>query len=205
VADASHGHPLDAAFFARDPREVAPALLGKTLVHDPGDGRRSGRIVEVEAYCGAEDPAAHSYRGQTPRNATMFAPAGHLYVYRSYGIHWCANVVCGQLGDGCAVLLRALAPLDGVAAMYTARGATARRDRDLCSGPGKLTEALGLDGSHDGVPLAGTGRVRLVDDGHQPGAVIQTTRIGISQAIEQPWRWYVDGDPNVSRRARRPQ
>lgn len=191
---------LDREFFARDPRVVAPELLGTVLVHDrPGD-RRSGRVVEVEAYCGDVDPAAHTFRGETPRNRTMFGPAGLLYVYFSYGVHWCANVVCGDEGDGVAVLLRGLAPLDGTEAMYEARGAPAKRDRDLCSGPGKLTQALGIAGADDGTDLAVSDRLYLADDGTPVADIVQTTRVGISQAVDEPWRWYVADDPNVSRR-----
>lgn len=185
---------------ARDPRELAAALLHKVLVHDGTGERRAGRVVEVEAYCGPIDAGAHTYRGRTARNATMFGPPGLLYVYFTYGMHWCANVVCGDEGEGVAVLLRALHPLQGLEAMYTARGPAARRDRDLCSGPAKLTQALGLDGVHDGVDLT-TGPVGLFDDGTPPPAApVQTTRIGLSAGGEHPWRWYVAGDPNVSRR-----
>jgi DNA-3-methyladenine glycosylase len=183
-------------FYRRDPREVAPALLNKVLVH----GNRSGRIVEAEAYCGAEDPGAHSYRGPTARNRVMFGPPGGLYVYFTYGMHWCANAVCGDEGVGVAVLLRALAPLEGIEEMRAARPA-ARRDRDLCSGPAKLCQALGLDRRFDGADLVtGDRGVSIVDDGtpppDQPG---QGLRIGLSAGAEHPWRWWVRGDPNVSR------
>lgn len=191
---------LDRSFFARDPRDLAPDLLGTVLVHDRDGDRRAGRIVEVEAYCGAADPAAHTFRGETPRNRTMFGPPGLLYVYFSYGMHWCANVVCGDEGDGVAVLLRALAPVDGLEAMYGSRGAPAKRDRDLCSGPGKLTQAMAVAGDHDGADLVTDDRLHLVVDDADVGDVVQTTRIGISVAVDEPWRWYVAGDPNVSRR-----
>lgn len=192
--------PVERAWLARDPREVAPELLGKVIVHDTAEGRRSGRIVEVEAYCGPIDPGAHTYRGRTPRNATMFGRAGLLYVYFTYGIHWCANVVCGDVDEGVAVLLRALQPLEGIDAMRSARGPAARRDRDLCSGPAKLAQALGLHGLHDGVDLLADGPVGLYDDGTPPPAEpVQTTRIGLSAGAEHPWRWYVPGDPNISR------
>lgn len=192
--------PLDRSFFARDPRELAPDLLGKVLVHDRPRDRRAARIVEVEAYCGAIDPAAHTFRGETARNRTMFGAAGLLYVYSSYGLHWCANVVAGDERVGVAVLLRALAPSDGLDAMYADRGEAARRDRDLCSGPGKLTQAMGIRGDHDGIDLTDDACLRIVDDGDRPGDVVQTTRVGISRAVDEPWRWYVAGDPNVSRR-----
>jgi DNA-3-methyladenine glycosylase len=182
-------------FYRRDPREVAPELLNKVLVH----GTRAGRIVEVEAYCGSEDPGAHTYRGMTERNRTMFGPPGGLYVYFTYGMHWCANAVCGDEGVGVAVLLRALAPLEGLDEMRAARPA-ARRDRDLCSGPAKLCQALGIDGGFDGSDLVrGDRDVRIADDGvAPPTAPVQTLRIGLTAGAEHPWRWYVAGDPNVS-------
>lgn len=186
---------LSRSALADDPVVVAPRLLGLVLVC----GDRAARIVEVEAYRGADDPASHAALGATPRNATMFGPPGHLYVYRSYGIHWCANVVCGEPGTAAAVLLRAGAPLRGVDAMRAARAA-ARRDVDLCSGPGKLCQALGIDGDDDGIDLlAPRSRATLVDDGARlDGAIVQTRRVGISRAVERPWRWFVEGDPNVS-------
>lgn len=188
-------------FYARDPRDVAPDLLGKVLVHRLPAGTRAARIVEVEAYCGAIDAAAHTFRGRTPRNATMFGEPGLLYVYFSYGVHWCANVVCGDVDEGVAVLLRALAPIEGIDDMRTDRGPAARKDRDLCSGPGKLTQAMGILGTHDGTDLVADPLLTLVDDGTQPPPdIVQTTRVGISQAAAEPWRWYVADDPNVSRR-----
>jgi len=181
---------------------VAPDLLGLVLRHR----RRTGRIVEVEAYCGPEDAAAHTYRGRTPRNATMFGRAGLLYVYRSYGIHWCANVVCGEVGEGLAVLVRALQPVGGIDEMRTARsagrqpGAAPLPERDLCRGPGRLCQALALDGGHDGADLlAGDRGVRLEDDGWRPARVGQGVRVGISVAVDHPWRWWVVGAPDVSR------
>ncbi|MFP4511429.1 MAG: DNA-3-methyladenine glycosylase [Acidimicrobiales bacterium] len=178
--------------------EVAPHLLGLVLVA----GDRAGRIVEVEAYMGDGDPASHAFRGRTPRNATMFGPPGHLYVYFTYGMHWCANVVTGEEGDANAVLLRALSPLAGVEAMRVARP-RARSDRDLCSGPAKLTQALGIHGDHDGVDLCDPrSAVRLGDDRWEPTTGPATsTRIGISHAVDHPWRWYLPGDPNLSRPA----
>jgi DNA-3-methyladenine glycosylase len=189
---------LDRAFYRRDPRVVAPELLNKVLQH--ADGRR-GRIVETEAYCGEADAAAHSWRGRTARNATMFGRPGLLYVYFTYGMHWCCNPVCGEEGEGVAVLLRALAPLGGLAAMRAARPGC-RRDRDLCRGPARLCQAMGIDRAQDGVDLVdGAGGLRIVDDGVPPPASpVVTPRVGITRAVDEPWRWYVPGDPHVSRR-----
>ena len=189
---------LPRAFYRRDSREVAVALLNKVLVADDG---RSGRIVETEAYCGSFDPAAHAYRGKTARNATMFGKPGLMYVYFTYGMHWCCNAVCGEEGEGVAVLLRALAPLTGLEAMRAARPKV-HRDRDLCSGPARLAQALGITGVLDGIDLvSGNGGLRIVDDGTPPPAEpVVTGRVGISRAVDEPWRWYVPGDPNVSRR-----
>lgn len=188
---------MSRSFFERDSVVVGPELLNKVLVV----GCRAGRIVEVEAYRGSDDPASHGARGPTPRSAIMFGPAGRLYVYFSYGMHWCANVVCDQEGVSAAVLLRALVPLDGLEAMRLARP-RARRDRDLCSGPAKLAQALGLDGSHNGVDLVSpTAPAQILDDGVvAPSAPVVSTRVGISVAVDRPWRWYVPEEPNVSRR-----
>jgi DNA-3-methyladenine glycosylase len=185
---------------ARPAVVVAPTLLGRILQV----GERSGRIVEVEAYMGVDDPASHAHRGPTARNGTMFGPAGHLYVYFTYGMHWCTNVVTGDDGEGGAVLLRALAPLTGIDQMQAARP-RARRARDLCSGPAKLAQALGLDGHHDGVDLCDPGSpVRLLDDGWRAEVGPATSpRIGISVATDRAWRWYLPGDPNVSRASSR--
>jgi DNA-3-methyladenine glycosylase len=187
--------PLDREFYRRDSRAVAPDLLGKVVVA----GERRGRIVEVEAYCGPEDPAAHSYRGPTARNATMFGPPGHLYVYFTYGMHWCCNPVCGDDDEGVAVLLRALEPLAGLEAMRAARGGV--RDRDLCRGPARLCEALGITGTLDGADLVtGDRGVSIVDDGTPPPAEPAVgPRIGITRAADSPWRWWVPDSPWVSR------
>ena len=185
---------LPRSFYRRASLAVAPELLNKVLVTGPC----RGRIVEVEAYAGSLDPASHAYRGLTARTTTMFGPPGHLYVYFTYGMHYCANVVTGEDGDGQAVLLRALAPLAGLAQMRLRRAA-ARRERDLTSGPAKLCQALGIGPAHDGTDLV-RGRVRIVDDGtpppDDPGI---SRRIGITRAADLPWRWFVPGDPNVSR------
>lgn len=199
------GRTLPRSFYARDSRDLAPVLLGKVLVHhDPVAGPVAARIVEVEAYCGSEDPGSHAFRGPTPRNATMFGPPGRLYVYFTYGMHWCANVVArsAKRGDASAVLLRAGAPVLGIETMR-ARRPRARADRFLCAGPARLTEALGLDGAFDGADLV-RGEVRLLDDGVAPPAdPVVTTRVGLrpGRGDRSPWRWYVRDDPNVSRRA----
>ncbi|HEV7888175.1 MAG TPA: DNA-3-methyladenine glycosylase [Acidimicrobiales bacterium] len=190
--------PVPRPFYRRDPRDVAPELLNKLLVHED----RAGRIVEVEAYVGSIDPGSHAFRGMTPRNSTMFGPPGLFYVYFTYGMHWCSNAVCGDEGVGLAVLLRALAPVSGLEEMRAARGPVgSARDRDLCSGPAKLTQALGIDGLFDGADLvAGDRGVVIADDGTPPPTSPgNSMRIGLTDGAEHPWRWYVEGDPNVSR------
>ncbi|WP_158886105.1 DNA-3-methyladenine glycosylase [Rhodanobacter sp. L36] len=189
---------LKRTFYRRDPRVVAVDLLNKVLVNADG---RSGRIVETEAYCGAFDEAAHSWRGMTPRNAVMFDQPGLLYVYFTYGMHWCCNPVCGEPGEGVAVLLRALAPLTGLDAMRAARPAC-RSDRDLCRGPARLCQAMGIGKLQNGIDLiSGNGGYSIIDDGMSPPAEpVAAARVGITRAVEQLWRWYVPGDPYVSRR-----
>jgi DNA-3-methyladenine glycosylase len=175
---------------------VAPALLNKLLVR----GARVGRIVEVEAYHGAEDPGSHAFRGRTRRNATMFGPAGHLYVYFTYGMHFCANVVCGAEGEGTAVLLRGLDAEGGLEEMRAAYPG-ARRDRDLCAGPARLCRAFGLDRSFDGADLVtGDRGVVVGDDGAAPPpAPGVSRRIGLTAGAELPWRFYVPHAPGISR------
>lgn len=194
--------PVERGLLLGDPLDVAPALLGKLLVH----GERAGRIVEVEAYRGETDPASHAFRGRSARNATMFGRAGLLYVYLSYGMHWCANVVCGPEGIASAVLLRALEPVAGLDEMRAAR-ATRRRDgrtpadRDLCRGPANLTCALGIEKVHDATDLVdGTTHAAgpvLVDDGtpSPEGAPARGPRVGISRATELEWRFWLAGSP----------
>jgi DNA-3-methyladenine glycosylase len=190
---------LPRSFYDRDAREVAPDLLGTLLVR----GARVGRIVEVEAYCGAVDPGSHGYRGLTPRTRTMFGPAGHLYVYFTYGMHWCGNVVCGPEGESAAVLVRAVEPVKGLDLMRTARP-KARRDRDLTSGPARVCQAFGIDGTFDGADLVRADReVTLATDGAAlPVEPATSTRIGLSAGSDLPWRWYLPGNPYVSAKPR---
>ena len=194
---------LPRSFYARDARELAPLLLNKLLVSRDASGEvLSARIVEVEAYRGAEDPGSHAYRGMTTRNATMFGPPGHLYVYFTYGMHWCANVVARERVEGSAVLLRAAAPVRGIEVMRSRR-VKARRDRDLLSGPAKLCQAFAITGADDGTDVTiARGALRIVDDGVPPPTQpLVTTRIGISagKGDELPWRYCVPGDPHISR------
>ena len=173
------------ADLARDADVVAPLLLNKLLVA----GECVGRIVEVEAYT-ALDPASHTFRGKTNRNAVMFGPAGHLYVYFTYGMHHCANIVTGTVGDGQAVLVRAVEPLAGIDVMVARRG----RSRNVADGPGKLCQAFGIDIASNGVDLCRPGPIGLFDDGVAPPAVPRSSvRIGISVGVDTPWRWTVAG------------
>jgi DNA-3-methyladenine glycosylase len=183
------------AFLEGDVREVARGLVGWTFLV----GGVGGVIVETEAYR-FDDPASHAFGGRTPRNATMFGPSGHLYVYRSYGIHWCANVVCGAEGVASAVLLRALQPTHGVDDMRMRRGLDDARL--LAAGPGRLTQALGLSGENDGDDL-GVPPYELTMP-PQPPEVVASTRVGITRAIEQPWRYTLAGSTFVSRPRPRP-
>ncbi len=169
---------------------MARELVGVTLLV----GGVGGVVVETEAYA-PEDQASHSYRGRTRRNAAMFGPAGHLYVYRSYGIHWCANVVCEEDGVGAAVLLRALEPTAGLERMRERRGLD--DVRLLCAGPGRLTEALGITGAHDGLPLDRP-PFRLLA-AREPVVIETTTRVGITRAGDLPWRYVLAASSFPSR------
>jgi DNA-3-methyladenine glycosylase len=172
--------------------DVARGLLGWTFLHD-GVG---GRIVEVEAYS-PDDPASHAFRGRTPRNASMFEAAGTLYVYRSYGIHWCVNVACEAVGVGAAVLLRALEPTHGLEEMRKRRGNVA--DRALCAGPGRLTQALGIDRSSDGLSILEPPFALTRPPGAAAVDVQVTPRVGLTKAVELPWRYVVKDSPWTSR------
>jgi DNA-3-methyladenine glycosylase len=181
---------LGKEFFARSVHEVAPELVGATLLVD----RIGGTIVEVEAY-DHEDPAAHGYRGRTARNASMFGPPGHAYVYRSYGIHWCLNFVCEDEGSASAVLIRALEPTAGLDAMRERRGL--ENPRLLCAGPGRLTQALGVTREHDGLPLD---RPPFQLHVRAPQTeVVAGPRVGIKQAADRPWRYGLAGSKFLSR------
>ena len=181
---------LPRGFFARSVHEVAPELIGCMLLVD-GVG---GVIVEAEAY-DQEDPASHGYRGPTARNRSMFGPPGHAYVYRSYGIHWCLNLVCETEGRAAAVLLRALQPTDGLERMRGRRGVD--DVRLLCSGPGRLCQALGVTGGHDGMPLDRPPFELL--GARSPVDVASGPRIGITAAADRPWRYGLVGSPFLSR------
>ena len=185
---------LSRDFFARSVHEVAPELIGVTLLVD-GVG---GPIVEVEAY-DQEDPASHAFRGPTPRNAVMFGPPGFSYVYRSYGIHWCLNFVCDVKGRAEAALVRALAPEHGIETMRARRGLIA--DRALCSGPGKLCQALGVTNAQSGLALDEPPFALIERDGTP--AIVRGPRIGITRAVEHDWRYGLAGSPFVSRPFRR--
>ena len=185
------GRRLTCAFFARSVHAVAPELIGALLLLD-GVG---GTIVEVEAY-DREDPASHGFSGPTARNAAMFGPPGHAYVYRSYGIHWCLNLVCDVEGRAEAALVRALEPTHGLEAMRARRGAEDRRA--LCSGPGKLCQALAVTREHDGLPLdAPPFELRARTDAPE---LVVGPRVGITKAAERPWRYGLAGSPFLSRR-----
>lgn len=165
--------------------KAARSLLGARLISDVGGVRTSVRVTEVEAYGGVDDPASHAFGGETPRNRAMFGPAGRLYVYRSYGIHWCVNLVVGPEGVAAAVLIRGGAPLEGVAVMEARRGRTV----NLTDGPGKLCQALGITGDHDGLDVHDPASPIRFEPGESPTTVVATPRIGITRAVDIPWRF----------------
>lgn len=183
---------LGTPFYDRDPRQVAVDLLGCVLVHETPEGVASGIVVETEAYR-PEDPACHAYKGPTMRNRNIFGRPGIAYVYLSYGIHKLLNVVCEREGVGSAVLIRALRPLEGQALMRERRG----RKGDLCNGPGRLTQAIGVELARDGSDLI-DGDLYLTWGEEPEGEIISTTRIGISRGTELPWRYLVEGEKDVS-------
>ncbi len=191
------GRPLPRRFYDRDPLLVARAVLGRVLVHDSPAGRVAGRIVEAEAYRGALDPASHAYRGRTARNASMFGAPGHAYVYFTYGMHFCLNLVTGAVGRASAVLVRAVEPVEGVALMRARRGVS---DLDrLARGPGNLARAFGLTREHDGLDLTrGPLWVSDLRPRRRGYRVRRGPRVGIRVAVARPWRFYLEGHPSVS-------
>ena len=211
--------PLNRAFFARDPRRVARELLGKVLVRaaEPGGAQESGtpgktrltaRIVEVEAYLGERDPAAHSYAGRTARNAVLFGPPGHAYVYFIYGNHYCLNVSCEPDGVAGGVLFRALEPTEGIEEMARNRGVELDGKKELqkkfcaqlTSGPGRLCEAFDVTRARDngGDLTSSAGSLWIGDDGYHARGIRLTPRIGITKAVDRPLRYILSGSPSVS-------
>ncbi|MDQ4025090.1 MAG: DNA-3-methyladenine glycosylase [Actinomycetota bacterium] len=195
---------LPRGFYARDALAVARDLVGCVFVHRHPEGLAGVRLVETEAYRGPQDPGSHGYRGMTPRTQVMFGPPGRLYVYFTYGMHWCANVVCGDAGTCEAVLLRAGEPVLGVELMRRRRGDVP--DRLLASGPARLAQALGIERGHNGASLLRGGDMWCAEDEHtervRAGEVAQTTRVGLGagRGDDIPWRFVVPGHPHASRR-----
>ena len=196
--------PLPREFYDRPVLRVAPDVLGRLLVHDGPGGRVSGRIVEVEAYGGRADPASHAYRGRTPRNAVMFGPPGHLYVYFTYGMHHCANLVCASGPRPAALLVRALEPVEGIELMRARRGVTELSR--LARGPGCVAQAFALDRRHDGLDLT-RGPLWLADSParREGRPIARGPRIGIRMATERRWRFFLLGHQCVSSRTRAPR
>lgn len=202
--------PLSRKFFDRDPRLVAPCLLGKLLLRRIGGGLLVGRIVETEAYLGADDAAAHAAAGRTQRNAVLFGPPGHAYVYLTYGLHYCLNVSCLPEGDAGCVLFRALAPLAGFSFMARARGlklyrgdfSDPRKMRLLSSGPARLCQALAITrAENNGTDMTSReSGVWIADDDYQQREIRTSTRIGITKSARLPLRYYIPGNPYVSQK-----
>ena len=209
--------PISRDFFARHAVEVAPDLLGCVLEHQPAEGLVAVELTEVEAYAGQSDPASHAYRGKTRRNAVMFGPPGHAYVYFTYGMHFCVNLVCSGKGSVSAVLLRAGAVIAGedLARARRTKGAASVASRDLARGPARLCQALAIDRSLDGAdvctadsPLrvraggnparSGTLLARGDDPPGTPRKIVTGPRVGVSSATQVPWRFWYEGEPTVS-------
>jgi len=191
---------LDASNLSVDVLEAAPRLLGAELVADTSEGEVRVRVVEVEAYRGADDPGSHCYRGQTPRNAVMWGPAGHLYVYFVYGMHFCANVVCLAEGEAGAVLLRAGEVISDLGLAHARRPTARGRDAELARGPARLCALLGLGREHNGVDvLSSSSPVRLETGQRVPDAEVRTgPRVGVAAGQERPWRFWVAGSRAVT-------
>lgn len=190
---------FDRDFLARSPLEVAPRILGSTIIADSPEGRVTVRITEVEAYLGDQDPGSHAFRGQTNRNAVMFGEPGHLYTYFTYGMHTCANVVCSPEGTASGLLLRAGEVIEGVE-LARSRRLTTRSDADLARGPARLTVAMGIALADGGVDLA-SGRIRLHLADAEPSSYLSGPRTGLSGpggGDDYPWRFWIPGEPSVS-------
>ncbi len=204
--DSARLQALSRAFFARTPRRVARELLGKVLVRNsqiPGSSWLTARIVEVEAYLGEQDPAAHASAGHTPRNSVLFGPPGHAYIYFIYGNHYCLNVSCEPEGRAGGVLFRALEPLSGIEEMAVSRGIELRSDQDLpklTSGPGRLCQAFGITRARDnGCDLTSSkSGLWISDDGYRARRILITPRIGITKAADKPLRYLLGGNRFVS-------
>lgn len=198
---------VPADFYARNVRDVAPDVLGKILVRREGRKIRAARIVEVEAYLGVEDPAAHAYSGKTKRNFVLFGPPGRAYIYFIYGNHYCLNISCEPEGRAGCVLIRALEPLAGIEQMYLARDLEEKTSRPaqrrlLTSGPGRLAEAFSItrERDNDKDVTSSKSDLQVVDDGYRPAEIACTPRIGITKAVEHPLRFVIAGNPFVSGR-----
>ena len=189
-------NPLSREFYLQNTIDAARAILGRVLVHRTEEGIIAGRIVEAEAYT-SDDPSCHACRGMTKRNAPMFGPPGHAYVYFTYAMCHCFNAVTAPEGVGEAVLIRAVEPLDGIDLMEEKRGTGV--PTNLASGPGKLCMAFGLGKAQNTLDLTGSD-LMIIDDGFVPGEIVTSTRIGIRLAADYPWRFYLEGNPHVSRK-----
>jgi DNA-3-methyladenine glycosylase len=192
---------LPRSFYLDSPEAVGRGLLGKLVTHELDGERLTGRIVELEAYLGLEDPASHSFIGKTPRNAVLFGPPGFAYVYFIYGMYYCLNVSCEPDGQAGGVLIRALEPVEGLETMARLRKLPASaKPRLLTSGPGRLCQALGITrAAHNGLDVTSRkSPLRILDDGYQPGSIVATPRIGIRKAIDKPLRFLIEGNPFVS-------
>lgn len=189
---------LPRKFYARDTVRVAKCLLGKRLVRVKGRSRMGGRIVEVEAYRGLDDPASHAFRGPTPRNAPMFGEPGHAYVYFTYGNHYCLNITTQATGTPGAVLIRAVEPVEGLQAMRRLRPNVS--DPNLTNGPGKLTKALGIDRALNEVDMTKPSPLFVADSDETQFEIVRSARVGISRGTDLLWRFHIRGNPYVSKR-----
>ncbi len=190
--------PLPRGFFDRPVLEVAPDLLGRLVVRETAEGSVTARLTEVEAYDGPNDPGSHAYRGLSKRNTTMFGPPGHTYVYFTYGMHHCMNLVCGPPGVPTGILLRAAEIVDGVD-LARKRRAAAKNDRELARGPARLTETLAIDRADDGADICGSGPLTIRHGYPVDSELIRTgPRVGLREAPDFPWRFWIDADPTVS-------